>query len=392
MKGKEVRIVALLVLDTLFFLLEAIVGYTVHSLALVADSFHMLNDIVSLFIALWAVKVKNNKPADGKYTYGWQRAEILGALINAVFLLALCFTILMEAIQRFFEPVEIKAPKLVLIVGVCGLLSNFLGLVLFHEHGHSHGGGHGHSHGDTEAQDDGHGHGHSHQPYTASANGSLSDIAEFYPANVVERYDEHDPLVQKKPKKAKSLNMEGVFLHVLGDALGNVGVIITALFIWKTNYLWRYLTDPLVSLVITLIIFSSALPLCKKSAKILLQAVPPHVNSNAIIQEIVELEGIKSLHDFHIWNLNEDILIASLHVELNHDGKDQITKDSFVSAVRQVREVLHRFGIHSATIQPEFLPLTEGRALLRRASAYGSTNKLTCAVDDVADCDPNCLK
>ncbi|KHC55308.1 cation diffusion facilitator family transporter, partial [Candida albicans P60002] len=151
MNSKEIRIVALLILDTVFFLLEAIIGYTVHSLALIADSFHMLNDIISLIIALWAVRVKNTKPADGKYTYGWQRAEILGALINAVFLLALCFTIIMDSIQRFFEPQEISNPKLILIVGIAGLVSNGVGLVLFHEHGHSHshGGGGGGGEGDV---------------------------------------------------------------------------------------------------------------------------------------------------------------------------------------------------------------------------------------------------
>ena len=135
MQNKEIRIAALLVLDTVFFLLEAIIGYSVHSLALIADSFHMLNDIISLIIALWAVRVKNTKPADGKYTYGWQRAEILGALINAVFLLALCFTIVIDAIQRFFEPAVITQPKLILVVGIAGLCSNGVGLVLFHEHG-----------------------------------------------------------------------------------------------------------------------------------------------------------------------------------------------------------------------------------------------------------------
>ncbi|KAM9917608.1 hypothetical protein OXX59_009222, partial [Metschnikowia pulcherrima] len=162
MKAKEIRIITLLVIDIFFFLLEAIIGYTVHSLALIADSFHMLNDIISLFIALWAVRVKDSKPADGKYTYGWQRAEIIGALVNAVFLLALCFTIVIEAIQRFFDPPEISNPKLILIVGFFGLLSNGLGLVLFHEHGHSH----GHSHGGGSAD---HSHGHSHASGSSDA-------------------------------------------------------------------------------------------------------------------------------------------------------------------------------------------------------------------------------
>ena len=64
-------------------------------------------------------------------------------LVNAVFLIALCFSITVESLKRFYEPEKIEQPILILIVGVLGLLVNLLGLCLFHEHG----GGHGHSHG-----------------------------------------------------------------------------------------------------------------------------------------------------------------------------------------------------------------------------------------------------
>lgn len=387
MQGKEIRITALLVLDTIFLLLEAGVGYTVQSLALVADAFHMLNDIISLVVALWAVRVKKLKPADGSYTYGWQRAEILGALINAVFLLALCFTIIIEAINRFFNPPEISSPKLVLAVGFAGLISNFVGLVLFHEHGHSHGGG-GHSHG-------GSGHSHSHEVDEEETVGGeetpTSNISDFFPDNVVERFNERSPLVNKdshnhqpqKQKKKKSMNMEGVFLHVLGDALGNVGVIITALFIWKTDYSWRFYSDPLVSLVITAIIFSSALPLCRKSCKILLQATPPSLDPNVIAEEITVLPTIKSIHDFHIWNLNEDFMVASLHLELNESpetgvqdpkGEGIINKNAFVETVAQVRRLLHKYGIDSVTIQPEF-----PRQIQRQSSTLYGTAKTSAS-------------
>ena len=67
-----------------------------------------------------------------KYTWGWQRAEVLGALVNGVFLLALCFSIFMEAIERFFNAKEVGNPRLVVIVGSLGLLSNIVGLFLFH--------------------------------------------------------------------------------------------------------------------------------------------------------------------------------------------------------------------------------------------------------------------
>ena len=500
MNSKEIRIVALLILDSVFFLLEAIIGYTVHSLALIADSFHMLNDIISLIIALWAVRVKNTKPADGKYTYGWQRAEILGALINAVFLLALCFTIIMDSIQRFFEPQEISNPKLILIVGIAGLISNGVGLVLFHEHGHSHSHGTNHS-GDSNSNSNSTSHSHSHgevattftqgdeEEHIGTGSGdenehtpllynithttmksTPSEVFDYLPDNVVERYSNYqssfvgqqqqqqqqqeqtptniengqsllngnstttnysasassssdntnntnntmvnntsEPTRNKSQSKLqkfkqKSMNMEGVFLHVLGDALGNIGVIITALIIWKTNYSWRFLSDPITSLFITLIILNSALPLVGKALRILLQSAPPYIDSNLIVNQIKQLPLIKNIHDFHVWNLNEDILIASLHIELNpncevnlplkngssdnnnnnnnnnnsnNDNNNNIQTDSpsesivendqdleipsqidrklFLAAVSQVREVLHIYGINSVTIQPEFL-------------------------------------
>lgn len=70
-----------------------------------------------------------------KNTFGWARAEVLGALVNSVFLIALCFSILVEALKRLVEVEKIENPKLLLIVGGAGLLVNILGLFLFHNHG-----------------------------------------------------------------------------------------------------------------------------------------------------------------------------------------------------------------------------------------------------------------
>lgn len=415
LSGKEIRILTLLAIDTLFFFLEIVVGYAVHSLALIADSFHMLNDIFSLLVALWAVNVAKNKGADAKYTYGWKRAEILGALVNAVFLIALCVSILIEAIQRFFQPQEIENPKLVLIVGVLGLVSNLVGLVLFHDHGH----GHSHSHlgDDDEAghADDSHSHSHSHD----SSEQSSQNIGDMLPSTVVERYTpETSPLLHKSDdhphdakKSARSLNMHGVFLHVLGDALGNLGVIGTAIFIWKTDYSWRFYSDPLVSLLITIIIFSSALPLSRKASRILLQATPSTISADKVKQEIMKVPGVLSIHDFHIWNLTESFSIASIHVEIDS------TPDQFLEVAKLIRNIFHRYGIHSATVQPEFVSGTVSDDTYRRfsriagggvygsslslsnhaadadTSAYGATtNETRCIVDEAANCNAdNCL-
>ncbi|KAG6878374.1 hypothetical protein C0993_007556 [Termitomyces sp. T159_Od127] len=134
--SRSARIIFLLAIDVVFLFIELtvgmsgvsvprpiliITGYAVGSLALVADSFHMLksvylsfsdfspivntllSDVMSLVVALYAIKLTANSSADSSYSYGWHRAEILAALINGVFLLALCFSIFLEAIERFFS-------------------------------------------------------------------------------------------------------------------------------------------------------------------------------------------------------------------------------------------------------------------------------------------------
>lgn len=428
LSGKEIRICSLLALDSVFFLLELIIGYMSHSLALIADSFHMLNDIISLLVALWAVDVAKNRNPDASYTYGWKRAEILGALINAVFLIALCFTILIEALQRLISPPVIENPKLVMYVGIAGLLSNLVGLVLFHDHGHSH----GHSHGGSgEHDEEAAGHSHSHfyqfadgsEDSRASIDHSSTNIHEVWPQAVVERFSNEgtallgakkgDNALKKKSKKAvRSLNMHGVFLHVLGDALGNVGVIVAALFIWKTDYSWKFYCDPVVSLVITVIIFSSAIPLSRKCSRILLQATPSTISADAVQREVLSVPGVRSVHDFHIWNLTESFFIASLHVQIDS------TPAQFSTIAKSIRSIFHNHGIHSATVQPEFVSGDVSEDASRRfslmaggtpdiseeesasstvqdpsPSAYGSTDRGDrCLVDRAANCNADeCL-
>ncbi|QIW95889.1 hypothetical protein AMS68_001407 [Peltaster fructicola] len=407
--SKSTRISILLAIDTVFFLIELITGYAVHSLALVADAFHMLNDVLSLCVGLWAVRVANSRSNEKQYTYGWQRAETLGALLNGVFLVALCVSIFLEAIQRFVEPQEVTQPKLILIVGCLGLASNLLGLLLFHDHSHGPG-GHSHSHGDAVSNaEEGHSHEHNHDHDHATEEAGTrhsrrySNIQDMpvqpsyirqsiIAASTMHDDDEDDthehetdePLlsqnghahygstkrksldhaqhIHKKPKEESSgghghshgdLNMRGVFLHVLGDALGNIGVIGTALFIWLTDFSWRFYADPLISLVITAIILASAIPLCKAASRILLQAVPAGINIDDIRADIETLPGIYSCHHIHVWQLSDTKLIASLHIRVAMDFKNEDAA-RYMDLAREVRKCLHGYGIHSVTMQPEF--------------------------------------
>ena len=165
--------ISMIVLTLTFFFVEIIVGYATNSMALVADSFHMLSDVVSLFVGYIALRYSTGGKQSSRYTFGWARAEVLGALVNAVFLVALCFSIFVEALKRIILPEAIEQPKLVLVTGAIGLFVNLIGLFLFHQtghghshgggsHSHSHGGGHSHNHGDAKKKSKKNKHSHSH--------------------------------------------------------------------------------------------------------------------------------------------------------------------------------------------------------------------------------------
>ena len=160
------------------------------------------------------------------------------------------------------------------------------------------------------------------------------------------------------------MNMHALLLHVLGDALGNVGVIATGLIIWLTEWHFKYYFDPIISLVITVIIFSSALPLgtlrflsnfhvvlthptVRSTSFILLQGVPATVSLEEVRAAILDVDGVLSLHELHVWQLSETKLVASVHVTASRNR-------DFMPIAAQIRAALHERGIHSSTIQPEY--------------------------------------
>lgn len=145
-----------------------------------------------------------------------------------------------------------------------------------------------------------------------------------------------------------NLNMHGVFLHVLGDALGSIGVLISGLCILLIPYDWKKYIDPSISIVICGIIAYGTIPLVRHASRILLQGVPENVNMTKLREDILKLDGVESVHELHVWLLVDSTSIASLHVLLNSSVK-------FSDVCRKIGAVMHKYKIHSSTVQPEFL-------------------------------------
>lgn len=364
--GKKCRLLSMLWLTAFFFFVEIVVGYITNSMALVADSFHMLSDVAALVVAFLSVKMSPKKWS--KNTFGWARAEVLGALVNAVFLVALCFSITVEACKRFIEIEAIHDPELLVVVGGIGLLVNLIGLLLFHEHGSSH----GHSHGRLS---------HSRNRLTQLAITDDNENDETYPSPPPQ-----PPTVKNEPHShsANQMNMRGVFLHVLSDALGSVIVIISALVFWLTDWKYKYYIDPALSVLLVLLILNSVWPLLRDSALILLQTVPTHIQVDAIQNRLLsKVDGVLAVHEFHVWQLAGDRIIASAHIRCRNLSE-------YMKIAEKVKEFFHNEGIHSTTIQPEFIDYTDIPTTSKVQEHTTEDCVLDCPRSD--NSDDNCVK
>lgn len=150
------------------------------------------------------------------------------------------------------------------------------------------------------------------------------------------------------------MNMRAVFLHLLSDALGSLAVILTAilnLLLPTSSPILPYI-DPIASLLITILITISTLPLIKSASRVLLQSSPLGVDMELLKREVENVEGVLGVHDFHVWQLSEVKWVASVHLLVD---KSRGEEKGFMGVAGDVKRVLHAYGIHSATVQPEFI-------------------------------------
>lgn len=289
----------MLALTSIYFVVELVVGLWLNSLTLKADAFHMLSDMVAMTIGLWA-EVQAKKKESPKATFGYSRSTVVGGLINGALLLGVAFSILTEAITRFFEPekdlIEDASTSLLLWVAGGGLVINLVGLAFLCSSPH----GHSHSSGSTH-QDTNH-------------------------------------------------NLKGVILHVIGDLLGSIAAMASALIMryfesWDT----RYYADPILSLIVVAIISTSTFPIIKETTHILLQKAPRGLKTETLKHAILGIEGIVDVHHLHFWQHTDTKHIASLHVRTDPESMPHLG-----NLREAIQRILHAHGFHSSTVQFDF--------------------------------------
>jgi cobalt-zinc-cadmium efflux system protein len=265
-----------LAINAALLVAEAVGGLITGSLAVLADAGHLLSDVGSIGLALFAARLAS-LPAAGRRTFGYQRSEVLAALVNGITLVVVSVVIAIAAISRFSDPPEIDGWG-VLALGVFGLAGNLAATLVL-------------------------------------ARGQREDI-----------------------------NLEGALRHSAADALGSIGVLIAGAWVLFGG---SPIVDPIVGLLIAALVLASSWRLIKEPLDVLMESAPANLDVDAVGAAICSEEGVRAVHDLHVWTVTAGFGAIAAHVVVAAGSDRDLIR-------RRLEFTLgERYGIEHTTLQME---------------------------------------
>merc|ERR1711865_1359890 len=303
-----------------FMIAELVGGYLAHSLAIMTDAAHLMSDMAGFAISIVAISLAK-KDANMQYSFGYHRAEILGALASVMLIWALTAVLVYEAIIRLTEPKDQKVEgMLMFIISTLGILVNGAMMLVLGGHGHSHAGGGAHEEGE-------------------------------------------------EGEEQENINVEAAWVHVVGDLIQGIGVMIAAILIWwhpgmekcgkydldcgdwtvvyeynsnitnstnlignvtkwdgqdentyKSGINW-YLADPACTLLFSILVMYTTVGIVKNSIGVLMARAPPEINMKSLNNKLLSITGAVGVHDLHCWQVSQGKNAMSVHIQI--DGMEQ---------------------------------------------------------------------
>jgi cobalt-zinc-cadmium efflux system protein len=274
-------------LNAAFVIAEFVAGTLAGSVALIADAAHNLGDVAGLVLAWGAALLATRAPTERR-TYGWRKSTIVAALANALLLFAATGALAWEAIGRLADPPHAEG-QVMIVVAAIGVVVNSLSAWILLRSGRAH---HHHDHD----------HGHAHE----------------------------------------DINLRAAVRHMAADAAVSLGVVVAGFALVWTGQAW---IDPLTSLIIAVVIVVSTWSLLRESLALTLDAVPAHIQIDALRRFLCERPGVVGVHDLHVWALGSSEVALTVHLVLDQPNSEFLV---------ETEKALHdRFGIDHATLQIE---------------------------------------
>nr|CAD7397813.1 unnamed protein product [Timema poppensis] len=290
------------VLKQLLVIAEIIGGYFAGSIAVMTDGAHLFADLVGFLVSLFAIWVGKRQPTK-KFSFGFHRAEVLGALGSvAIIWVMVGIFIYMASLRVMQQDFTIDADTMIILSAVGVIINIFMGVVLHGTcgclrsalHGHSHGNSHGHSHGATSKT---------------------------------------------------NINVRAALIHVIGDFIQSVGVLVAALVI--KFYPEAKLADPICTFAFSGMVLVTTIPILGETFNILMEGFPPKLDYTNVLTKLHGLDGVSNVHSLRVWSLTSTRHALAVHLAISRSTDPDLI---LVQARRLLRKKL---DIHDSTIQIE---------------------------------------
>nr|CAD7570129.1 unnamed protein product [Timema californicum] len=271
-------------------------GYLSSSLAIATDAAHLLTDFASFMISLISLWI-SARPPTRKMSFGWYRAEVIGALTSVLMIWVITAILVYMAIERVIsKDFEINA-VIMLITSAVGVLVNVVMGCTLHSHSHSHG-----SHTHTHIEDD-------------------------------ER--------NLKDSHGDNINVRAAYIHVIGDFIQSIGVFIAALIIYFKP-MWS-IVDPICTFLFSVLVLLTTFAIIKDAIVVLMEGV----DFTSVLNTFLQQDGVLKVHNLRIWALSLDKTALSAHLAIRPGVNPQ-------KILHQVNQEIHsRFNFFEMTLQIE---------------------------------------
>ncbi len=145
-------------------------------------------------------------------------------------------------------------------------------------------------------------------------------------------------------RSEQTLNVRAAILHVISDALGSVAALLSGLVIYCLGWL---MIDPILSIVVACLILFSSVQLLREAMGILMEGVPAHLNLQEVANTMIAVEGVRAVHDLHIWTLFSGRVVLSAHIDIDQLDLWKVILDRLSATLSK------HYHIEHVTLQPE---------------------------------------
>ncbi|XP_031251057.1 metal tolerance protein 1 isoform X4 [Pistacia vera] len=346
-------------LCVVFMSVEVVGGIKANSLAILTDAAHLLSDVASFAISLFSLWAAGWESTP-RQSYGFFRVEILGALVSMQLIWLLAGILVYEAIVRLIHNTGEVNGFLMFLVATFGLVVNIVMVfVLGHDHGHGHGHSHSHSHSPDDhdpgvsyshrktitAGHHDHDEEHHHHHDEENPKDKLHHHNEEHSREEHLHTEDHtEPLLSKpqgaqEEKKQRNINVQGAYLHVLGDSIQSIGVMIGGAIIWYKPE-WK-IVDLICTLIFSVVVLGTTIKMLRNILEVLMESTPREIDATKLEKGLLEMEEVVAIHELHIWAITVGKVLLACHVKIRPEVNADMVLDNVVEYIRREYNISH---------------------------------------------------